>query len=200
MSVTCSLLCLHSDFNDPYQFCPVNGMVSNTAPLVGSGAQNMRQPKGLNSEIPMKWMATVFMGWLVSMNAWSITTEFDVTYGRLGALQQHIDSHIEKTGRCPATLIEASMLDPLRTDNAHDQYGHPLVYRCTGHKYALYSAGPDGVDNQGRGDDIQLEDYPPRGSLTLWWIMGWVCLMLLVAAIYVVTKLIRGVLGINQAG
>jgi hypothetical protein len=44
------------------------------------------------------------------------------------------------------------------TPKAFDAWGHPLYYCCPGrvhrHGWDLYSAGPNGVDEQGMGDDI----------------------------------------------
>ncbi len=47
-----------------------------------------------------------------------------------------------------------------------DIWGHPLVYRCPsnspGHLFRLYSIGPNGVDEDGAGDDI--DGAPASGA------------------------------------
>jgi hypothetical protein len=50
-----------------------------------------------------------------------------------------------------------------------DAWGRPLLYRCPGpvHKrgWDMYSVGPNGVDEQGQGDDILVgEDMAPVGT------------------------------------
>jgi hypothetical protein len=50
-----------------------------------------------------------------------------------------------------------------------DAWNHPIIYRCPGpihrHGWDLYSVGPNGIDEQGDGDDILVgEDVASEGS------------------------------------
>ena len=74
------------------------------------------------------------------------------------AILAQIEMMLQQQGQdhsLPAELSELSkggrpLLDP---------WGHPFVYRVgSSLKYQLYSIGPNGVDENGKGDDISNED------------------------------------------
>jgi len=97
-----------------------------------------------------------------------------VTIALLGVLKGAIRQYADDRGTYPASGIEAlaAALGPKGADSLQltaeqtdsrgrilDDWGRPLVYRRTDDGgFRLYSLGPDGRDDDGAGDDVQLPD------------------------------------------
>ena len=84
------------------------------------------------------------------------------TTARLELLGGSLDEWATQHGRVPNDQEALSVLE-LRESPARDGWGHPLIYRAIpghgGRKFQLRSAGPNGQDDGGAGDDLT---FPAR--------------------------------------
>lgn len=86
-------------------------------------------------------------------------------FREIGRLQAGVVTYQIEQGRLPATLDELTAATETYSNGflpnparglVPDPWGNPFVYRVDGEDFALYSAGPDGIDNGGEGDDVVL--------------------------------------------
>ena len=103
-------------------------------------------------------------------------------FSDLSSIQTGLNLYALKEHRYPTDTEGLNALVPavlLREGN--DPWGTPYVYRSQGRFYVLYSAGADGEDNRGEGDDVtdsskkyECDVYgvncPPDGRLIAAWV------------------------------
>jgi hypothetical protein len=79
------------------------------------------------------------------------------------AIDMALYSFNEQNGQLPNTLEE---LVPKYFDSLpEDPYGEgPFQYRLKDNQVILYSVGPNGIDEQGQGDDIRLQPPVPQSA------------------------------------
>ena len=78
-----------------------------------------------------------------------------------------------------------------------DSWGQDLIYKRKNESYLLYSIGPDGIDEQGNGDDVvdfetlDRSFYPELGPthVQVWLILLLILLTILGAIVFIVAKL-----------
>lgn len=82
----------------------------------------------------------------------------------LNRLITGIEIYKSEFQRCPGTLSELTkttdnwpfgFLPDAKKGIVPDPWGNAYVYKLAGAGYALYSTGPDGVDDGGQGDDVR---------------------------------------------
>jgi Type II secretion system (T2SS), protein G len=79
------------------------------------------------------------------------------TKASLEVVGRSLDEWVVQHGRAPNNQEALSVLE-LRESPVRDGWGHPLIYQAIpgrdGRKFQLRSAGPNGQDDGGEGDDI----------------------------------------------
>lgn len=78
-------------------------------------------------------------------------------------LQSAIETHREKTGSLPASLVEVEQLKGKLNDKGQflNGWNHPYQYKVDGDKYVLYSLGKDGKPGgEGLDADLYAGDWP----------------------------------------
>jgi hypothetical protein len=104
--------------------------------------------------------ATSLLAGCSTAHAWS--THASRTERDVRDLAMAIQTYHNQFGRFPAPddywteLLRAGMLEPNETERPMDQWGRSIIYRVPGKHGAfdVYSYGQDGVDNDGKFDDI----------------------------------------------
>jgi general secretion pathway protein G len=105
---------------------------------------------------------------LVALAAWIGTRKIVDTNDmaarqQLSAIDQALQLYKADHGQYPKSEEGlAAMVDPSHKGRGYladravliDPWGHVYVYRRTDDTYSLYSRGPNGVDDGGKGDDI----------------------------------------------
>lgn len=82
------------------------------------------------------------------------------TIAKLELVGQSLDEWVTRQGRVPGNDEALGVLE-LRKSPVLDGWGHPLIYKVVpghhgGRKFQLRSAGPNGLDDGGDGDDLTL--------------------------------------------
>jgi len=84
------------------------------------------------------------------------------TIAKLELVGQSLDEWAARQGRVPGNGEALGVLE-LRESPVLDGWGHPLIYKAVpghgGRKFQLRSAGPNGRDDGGKGDDLT---FPSR--------------------------------------
>jgi general secretion pathway protein G len=91
-----------------------------------------------------------------------VNSKTTAAHQRLRVVRQALEHYKADHGRYPGTeeglsvLIDASPVGRYLVGRAalDDPWGHQYVYRNTQDPLVLYSVGPNGVDEGGKGDDI----------------------------------------------
>jgi hypothetical protein len=121
---------------------------------------------------------------LHSADAWS--SRSGQTYYDINRLAGCVEVYRLESGQLPSGTIwwKELQISHLRVSDDNeapkDQWGHPIAYRVPG-KYGafdLYSIGPDGIDHDGKRDDVSLwadvnDGYHwkstwPAGRFSIW--------------------------------
>jgi hypothetical protein len=97
-------------------------------------------------------------------------TKTDETRARIRLIMDSVDRYMKLKGRFPTqeegfgVLIEEQLLGPKATV---DPWGQAIVYICRVpdcSKVVVYSKGPNGIDEAGKGDDISMEQEKAAGA------------------------------------
>lgn len=79
------------------------------------------------------------------------------TISLLGLFGAALETWAQNNGRAPSTSAGLSVLELDNTKPA-DGWGRPFIYRQDNSRipsgFKLYSVGPDGIDSDGSGDDV----------------------------------------------
>jgi hypothetical protein len=80
------------------------------------------------------------------------------TISLLSVIGPGIEKWSQSNGTTPATSAGLTVLE-LDSRRTNDGWGRPLIYQqdnsITPPGFKLYSAGPDGIDSDGLGDDVK---------------------------------------------
>ena len=106
----------------------------------------------------------IVAAWIVfRATRWESYTKTDETMAHIRFIMDSVDGYWKVKGRFPTqeegfdTLIKEQMLGPKATV---DPWGQAIVYVCRlpdCSKVLVYSKGPNGIDEAGKGDDIGME-------------------------------------------
>jgi hypothetical protein len=88
------------------------------------------------------------------------TGQYELVQGLcLQLVLHHIGDEVPERG---AAELVGALMTPAPSHLVEDGWGRPLRYRCPGtvhrRRWDLYSVGPNGVDEQGQGDDLMCAD------------------------------------------
>lgn len=117
---------------------------SKSTPAAKPSTNESSAPKNVNAGVDPAKKAT-----LDALR--QVKTGLAVYRSQAGRYPDGLDSLLQGTDSFPKGFLEGGVVPK-------DAWGHALVYsvRENGSKYALRSLGPDGVDQQGAGDDVNV--------------------------------------------
>lgn len=124
-----------------------------------------------------------------------------VSYGstlRVKSTLTNIDQMHKTIGEYYSTYKEyPKSLNKFKDRYIMDSWGQNLIYKKKNESYLLYSIGPDGIDQQGNGEDVvdfEILDrsfYPELGPthVQVWSILLLILLTILGVIVFIVAKL-----------